>query len=203
MGPSNQRAVDGIRRDLRNLARARKLSLGAYLLLLAALMLSLHALPAGVNPESGAWGWALAAFVAGSAVSAGLALGVPLVHGWAFSGALAGGVTLMVGGLAVASAVQHDGTAAPHAGPACLASGTLFSGLAMLVLGAVSGRLWRRFPDPGFALALATTFAGVMVLHMRCGDFSPGHLFGFHLTPLAFMYVLARGLTRLRMRLAE
>lgn len=199
----DRQATDLIRQDLRDFRRARHLALGVYLMLLAVFLVAMEQLPGGVKPEGTAWGWAIAAFIVGCALSTGLALGVPLLHGWAFTGALGLSITLMVGGLVVASFVQHDGTAGDHPGGECFTAGTVISGLAMLVLGAVSGRLWRRFPDPGFALAVGTTFAGVMALHMRCGSFELSHLMLFHLAPLAVMYGAARLLTQARLRLLD
>jgi hypothetical protein len=190
-------AAERIRADLQDLRRARHGAFGLYVLLLGAFLIAAQMFSASPS-QPGLWTAALLMFAAGALGSAGLALGVPLLHGTPLRIALGASLALMVAGLLM---VVKPGTAvAWDHGPGCFIYGTGVSAVAMVVLGAVSGRLWRRFPDPGFMLAVATTGVGVMALHMRCPSDNVVHLLLFHLGPLAVLYAAARTLTAMRSR---
>ncbi|MGF1511174.1 MAG: hypothetical protein ACFB9M_16900 [Myxococcota bacterium] len=189
------RAADRIRSDLAQLRKARHCAFGLYVGLLC---LFLVAMEAFAHPVRGSVSWmvALILFLIGASASAGLALGIPLLHGRALTVSLGSSLGVMVFGLIVA--VKAGTPVMWQGGASCFIYGTGVSALAMVVLGAVSGRLWRRFPDPGFLLALATTGVGLMALHMRCPSQNAVHLFAFHLSPLFVVYGLARLLTATR-----
>ncbi|MEM7679274.1 MAG: hypothetical protein AAF449_25140, partial [Myxococcota bacterium] len=153
-----------------------------------------HALDRSTN-----WYIALLLMFAASVGGAALTIGVPLVSRttlWSAIGVI--GVTLLSALLLVMD-FTSSGLDDPWAtGTKCFVYCTVISGVAMLALGFLSGRLWRRFPDPGWVLALGLTGVGLSALHMQCGGSDPVHLLVFHLGPVFLLYAMARGLIRLR-----
>jgi len=187
-------AADLIHEELNQLRRARKSALGIYVALLALFLVGMQVF---AYPVSGVMDiTALCIFLLGAALSAGLTMGIPLLHGVA----LRIGIGLSLGLMAIGLLLVMNAKEPVYwgHGAECFAFGTSISAVAMVVLGAVSGRLWRRFPDPGLLLALSTTFVGVMALHMNCAAHNPIHIVVFHLGPLAILYLGARFLVRFR-----
>lgn len=196
-------AAPQIRADLRRLRQQRWRALVVYLAVFAlfsgALLFRPGPGPAGARDLG--WTVGLAALFFGAVASTALALGVPLLHGRRFWAALGTGLTVMAGGLA--AALDLDGSAWGRHGPVCFAFGTAVSALFMLILGALSGRLWRRFPDPAALVAVGTTTVGMVALHLRCESTHVLHVLAFHVTPLAVLFLGARWLTRLRLSLLD
>lgn len=190
-------AADLIHQELDQLRRARKSALGIYVALLALFLVGMQVF---AYPVSGVMDvTALCIFLLGAALSAGLTMGIPLLHGIA----LRIGLALSLGSMAIGLLLVMNLKQPVYWGHGahCFAVGTGFSAVAMVVLGAVSGRLWRRFPDPGLLLALSTTFVGVLALHMNCAARDPLHLVVFHVGPMAVLYGGARFLVRSREQL--
>lgn len=187
-------AIEMIRQDLRELGRRRRRALLVYLGILAALLGFFFLLPAkpGALPRDGAWTVAFSLLVLAVVLAASVTIGYPLVSRPAVYT-----LTLIIGVAAIVALwLTMDPAASSHdhavqAGMPCFAFGTAIGAVAMLGLGALSGSLWRRFPNPGVPLALGMTGVGLAALHMRCGGADPVHLFGFHLTPLFVIYLLA------------
>lgn len=201
--PPTIEAVPQIRADLQQLRQQRWRALVVYLAVFALFSGALLTRPAPDPDAARDLGWAagLAALFFGAAASTALAMGVPLLHGRRLWAALGASVAVMAGGLAVA--LDLDGSAWGRHGHVCFAFGTAISALFMLILGALSGRLWRRFPDPAALIALGTTGVGMVALHLRCESTHVVHVLGFHVTPLAVLFLGARALTRLRQSLLE
>jgi len=195
-------ALPTIREDLAQLRRQRRRSLGIYLGLLAIFSAVLFRGPTGNAAPDAGWYLGLAGLFAGATASTALAIGVPLLHGSKLAVALGSSLGLMLAGLA--GAMDYDPSAEwVHHGPICFVFGTVVSALFMVILGALSGRLWRRFPDPGAMIAVGTTAVGMLALHLRCESTHVLHVLAFHLTPLALLYWGARRLTRLRLSLLD
>lgn len=199
-------AVGQIRSDLRTLKQRRGVALAGYAALLAAWMglTWLQPAPDAADGRDAVWGLALALLLTGTLVGVAITLGLPLVsQRWV--SAAAGGVAL--GTVAALLMTVVPGGPRPEdqlrAGMPCFLFGTGTSGLAMLVLGILSGRLWRRFPNPALVMALGMTGVGLALLHMRCGATDPVHLFVFHLGPLGLIYGAAHRMVRARDRLAR
>lgn len=202
--PSALEALPRIRDDLRHVRRQRWRALAVYLLVFGLFVGFLWGRPA---PGPGgsrdlSWHVGLVAMLVGAAASTGLAMGVPLVHGRRLGWSIGLAVTLMLGGLVAAVDFESPQGWTDH-GPICFAVGTVISALFMIILGALSGRLWRRFPDPAALIAMGTTGVGIVALHLRCGNANPLHLLAFHVAPLAVLFVGARALTRLRLSLLD
>lgn len=192
-------ALEQIRRDLRDLEQRRRVALGTYLGLLAVFVAVFFLQPTGPRALVRDAGWLLAfgLLLAGALLGAVVTIGYPLISRLAVYVVSA----LMASGCAAALLLTVDTSAASapvSAGIPCFLHSTAVSAAAMLALGAISGRVWRRFPDPGFPLALGATGVGLATLHMRCGGVDPLHLFGFHLGPLLALYALAHYLVRAR-----
>ena len=196
-------AAPQIRADLRQLRQQRWRALVVYLAVLALFAGALLVRPAPGPAGARDLGWTigLAALFFGAAASTALAIGVPLLHGRRLWVALGAGSAVMAGGLA--AALDLEGSAWGRHGHVCFAFGTAVSALFMLILGALSGRLWRRFPDPAALIALGTTAVGMVALHLRCESTHVLHVLGFHVTPLAVLFLGARALTRLRLSLLD
>ncbi|MEM1023966.1 MAG: hypothetical protein AAGD10_00090 [Myxococcota bacterium] len=187
-------ATEIIRDELDQLRGARKSALGVYVALLSMFLVGMQVF---AYPVTGVMDvTALCLFLLGAAFSAGLTMGLPLLHGRALTGAI--GLSLSMMGIGLLLIMNSSEPVYWGHGAKCFAVGTGFSAVAMITLGAVSGRLWRRFPDPGLLLALSTTFVGVMALHMNCAARNPIHIVVFHVGPLIVLYFCARGLVRVR-----
>lgn len=205
MAPSAQelsmQAIDDIRRDLDELKSRRRTALWTYMVVLTLFVGVFLLRPTGPNAleRDGAWMVSFGLLLAGTLLGTMVTIGYPL-----FSRAAVYGVSLlMAAGCLVAILITVDfgatGPANPvRAGMPCFVHGTAMSIAAMLVLGVVSGRVWRRFPDPGFSMALGMTGVGLAALHMQCGGVDPLHLFAFHLSPLIGVYALAHFAVRTR-----
>ncbi|MEQ9502660.1 MAG: hypothetical protein RIT81_37660 [Deltaproteobacteria bacterium] len=200
--PHAPSAVDVIHRDLSAFGRRRAVALVGYLAL-AALLLGAFLLAPSKKPtleRDGPWMVALALVFAGSALCTAIALGVPLVRRMTAYSLGAVGLASVFAGLFL----TVDPTAIGGApGPQCFAFGSAVSAVAMVALGVVSGRVWRRFPDPTFFIATGVTGVGIAVLHMRCPNGEPLHLFGFHATPLILLFLVTRFVVRARTRLLQ
>jgi len=144
----------------------------------------------------------LAGIVLGGTGTTALAVGMPLLHGHRLAAATAAAVGILVAGLFMASDFGSPDAWTFH-GPICFGVGTAISGVFMLILGALSGRLWRRFPDPAAFIAVGATAVGLLALHLRCGNDHPLHVVAFHVGPLLLLYLAARVLTRIRVRALE
>jgi hypothetical protein len=195
-------ALPEIQADLRRIRAQRRWALGAYVAALALFLAQLRPRGSAVDGELDlAWVLGFVGLLTGAVGAAALALGVPLLHGRQLAGAL--GLSLALMGLGLAAALDvHPDTWWEH-GPMCFAFGTGISAFFMLVLGALSGRLWRRFPDPAAMIAIGTTAVGMLALHLKCPSTHAGHVLLFHLTPLAVLFVAARALSRLQRGLLE
>ena len=194
-------APEQIRRDLARLRRDRTVMLVGYLALVMVFLGFVFLTPAHEHAldRTVTWYAALLMMFCASAGGAALTMGVPLVSRWVL--AVATGIILVV--LVAALLLVMDFTSAGPddpwgAGAKCFIYCTVVSGAALVVLGFMSGRLWRRFPDPGWVLALGLTAVGLSALHMQCGGSDPTHLLVFHLGPVLMLYGLARGLIWLR-----
>ena len=194
-------APEQIRRDLERLRRDRTITLFGYVAIMAVFLGFLFLSPVGEHAleRSATWYVALLLMFVASAGGAALTIGVPLVS----RSVLIGAGSAMLAALIAALLLVMDFTATAPSnawslGAKCFVHCTMISGAAMIALGFLSGRLWRRFPDPGWVLALGLTGVGLSALHMQCGGSDPVHLLVFHLGPVLLLYGMARGLIRLR-----
>ncbi len=194
-------ASNQIRRDLQRLRRDRAVTLFGYVVIIALFLGFLFLSPVGEHAleRSATWYVALILMFVASAGGAALTIGVPLVS----RGVLLGAGATILGALVAALLLIMDFSATVPddpwaAGAKCFIHCTIISGAAMLALGFLSGRLWRRFPDPGWVLAVGLTGVGLSALHMQCGGSDPVHLVVFHLGPVLLLYGMARALIRLR-----
>ena len=190
-----------IRRDLGRLRRDRFVTLVGYLVIIAGFLAFVFLSPEGKHAleRSATWYVALVLMFIASAGGAALTVGVPLVSRSVLL--TAGGVMFLA--LLGALLLVVDFTASMPddpwgAGAKCFLYCTVVAGISMMALGFLSGRLWRRFPDPGWVLAIGLTGVGLSALHMQCGGTDPMHLLVFHLGPVLVMYAVARGLIALR-----
>ncbi len=194
-------APDQIRRDLRRLRRDRVIMLAGYIVIISAFLGFTFFSHAGeyALERTPTWYFALVLMFLSSAGGAALTIGIPLVSRRAL---LTAGAVILAAILGALLLVMDFQAAMPEdplgAGWHCFVSCTMVAGASMLALGFLSGRLWRRFPDPGWILALGLTGVGLSALHMRCGGTDPVHLIVFHLGPVLLLYGLARGLIALR-----
>ena len=179
--------------------RGRAIAFTIYLAVFALLVTGLLLAPAKPEaiPRSVSWMLTLCGLMLSSVLAASAAIGVPL---WRermvfVATAIAG---LALGG-ALALVVRWD--APVTMGTKCLAYGAFVSAVAMIVLGALSGRVWRRFPDPGWLLAISVTGVGVTALHITCPAVDALHVYAFHLGPVLLAYGLARAALRTREKL--
>lgn len=200
---SRLEALPRIRGDLKRLRVRRQRALLVYLALLAVFTAVLYPGPSSAGGEHDLmWSFGLVGLFVGAAASTALAIGVPLVHGAKLWAALGVSLGLMLGGL-LAALDYELGADWGHHGAVCFTFGTVVSSLFMVILGALSARLWRRFPDPGAMIAFGTTAVGMLGLHLQCPNTHVLHVLAFHLSPLALLYAGARALTRFRLRLLE
>lgn len=192
-------AVEQIHRDLSELKRRRALALSTYAGIIAVFFGILWFRPGAGLPRDLAWMVAFGALSVGALLGAAVTIGYPLVprrvvHLSAGAvGFVCIGALLLVMDPAVPAAVNPVKVGMP-----CFVYGTAVAALAMVLLGIISARVWRRFPDPGFTLALGMTGVGLAALHLHCGHAGPLHLLAFHLAPLAVLYVLAHYIVRRR-----
>lgn len=199
--PSERRALGAIHAELAAVRRRRVVVFVAYLFLTAAVLAALSTVPAeakGGAPRDGTWTAALLLLFAGSGAATAVALGVLLVRraaAYAIGGAA---FAALVAGLALAVDPTF-GVVVPAA--RCFAFGTGVAAAVMLGLGVVSGRVWRRFPDPSLFLAIGVTGVAVAFLHLRCPSTDALHLFGSHLTPIVVLYFAGRFASRARERI--
>ena len=198
--------LSDIRSDLRRLKRRRGSALLTYSAALTVFLAALVLGPTrpGVLVRDGTWILAFALMLSAVLMGAAVTVGAPLVgRRWVYGV----GALMALGTLAALAVTMVPAAPGPEdhlvAGLPCFLFGTTTSGLAMLGLGAISGRLWRRFPNPRFVLALGMTGVGLAGLHVRCGGVHPVHLVAFHLGPLAVLYVVAHLLVRAREGLAR
>ena len=193
-------AVAHIHTELGRLKRHRLVVLGLSLTLVLGVCLLAFFSQENIAPRAEHGRWLLALWILGACtvVATSAAIGVPLVRGSWFNALGLGSLF----GLLIAMAIATDWgsrTAPPvAAGVKCFTFGTGASVVAMVVLGIISGRTWRRFPNPGLALAVGATAFSAILLHIRCGGAHPLHLFGFHLTPFLVSYAASRSLLKLR-----
>jgi hypothetical protein len=189
-------ALAHIQSDLAVLRRRRGIAFAVYLVVFAVLVTGLllappkpEAMPRGVD-----WMLALGGVLLSSVLATSATVGLPL---WRertlfLLTALAG---LGIGG---ALAFIIDWNAPVTLGTKCFAYGAFVSAVAMIALGALSGRLWRRFPDPGWLLAISVAGVGVVALHFSCAAHDAVHVYAFHLGPMLLAYALARLALRTR-----
>lgn len=192
-------AVEHIRRDLADLKRRRALALTTYVGIIAVFFGILWIMPGPSLQRDLPWMIAFAALLAAALLGAAVTIGYPLVSRTTVH-LLAGAVAVVCVG---ALLLVMDPTATTAANPVnegmpCFVYGTGIAAIAMIVLGVISGRVWRRFPDPGFPLALGMTGVGLAALQLQCGHSAPLHLFAFHLAPVAVVYALAHYVVRRR-----
>jgi len=198
---SSLTAHEQIKRDLGRLRRDRVVTLIGYVAIIAVFLTFAflrptheHALDRSTN-----WYIALLLMFAASVGGAAITIGVPLISQTALWSTIGVIMATLVAALLLVMDFTSSGLDDPWAaGAQCFIKCTLISGVAMLALGFLSGRLWRRFPDPGWVLALGLTGVGLSALHMQCGGSDPVHLLVFHLGPVFLLYAMARGLIWLR-----
>lgn len=188
-------AVEAIRRDLGALGHRRRIALVAYLALASVLLVAFYLAPSKkpVLERDLMWTLALLSVFLGSALCTSVAIGVPLVKRFTAYNLGAIGLAAILAGLVLTVDPAVVGTST---GPGCFTFGSVIAAVAMVALGVVSGRVWRRFPDPTFFIATGVTGVGIAVLHMRCGSAEASHLFGFHLTPLLGLFLVTRFVVR-------
>lgn len=197
-------ALEQIHGDLRDLKKQRRTALGVYVVVVLALVLLAFLPPAGpmALPRDTGWGVALTLLLGGTLLGAVVTIGYPWVRR---NTAIALSLLTILGCLAALLMTMDVHAARPahpvQAGMHCFMFGGAVSAASMALLGMVSGRVWRRFPDPGIALAMGMTGVGLAALHLRCGGQDPLHLLGFHLGPLLVIYALAHLAVRTRLRL--
>lgn len=200
------RAHDAIHADLSSLKRQRRTALATYAGVLGVFMGVYLLQPAGPNAleRDVTWTISFVLLLVGALLGAVITIGYPLVRRtttYAVSALMLAGCT---GALLLTIQASTTATAAPlAAGMRCFMHGTAVSAVAMLALGFISGRVWRRFPAPGFPLAMGMTGIGLAALHARCGGSDPVHLLGFHFTPLLVVYALAHLVVRTRDKLCR
>lgn len=198
---TSMNAHDQIRRDLHRLRRDRTVTLFGYLTIVTVFLAFVFLSPTREHAleRSTSWYVALILMFVASAGGAALTIGVPLLSRPAFIASSLVLFAALVGSLLLIMDFSQPGPQNPWAaGMKCFVHGSVVSGLAMISLGFMSGRLWRRFPDPGWILALGLAGVGVAALHMQCGGSDPFHLLVFHLGPVLLLYAMARGLIWLR-----
>ncbi len=189
-------AIAHIRADLDGLRRRRRTAVALFLGLMSLAVAGLLLGPQKPQalPRTSVWAVTLAGLFLSSTAAIAAGVGVPLFRARMFRG-----VTVAAGlGLAGAFAVLADWDAPMTMGVKCLAYGTFVSAVAMILLGALSGRLWRRFPDPGWILALGIAGTGAIALHFSCAMVDPVHLYLFHLGPVLLVYALVRSALKTR-----
>ncbi len=193
-------AVEAIRRDLDALGRRRRIAFAAYLGLATVLLAAFYLAPSKkpVLERDLMWMVSLLAVFLGSALCTSVAVGVPLVKRMTAYNLGAIGLAGVLAGLVL---TVDPAAVGMTTGPQCFAFGSAIAAVAMIALGVVSGRVWRRFPDPTFFIATGVTGVGIAVLHMRCASGEASHLFGFHLTPLIALFLITRFVVRARTRL--
>ena len=198
---TSMNAHDEIRRDLERLRRDRAISLLGYLAIVTVFLALVFVSP-GLDhafDRSATWYVALLLMFGASAGGAALTMGMPLVSRNTLIAASAALAAALIAALLLAMDFSSAGPDDPWtAGSRCFVRCTAISSAAMLALGFLSGRLWRRFPNPGWVLALGLSGVGLSALHMQCGGSDPVHLFVFHLGPVLLLYAVARALVRLR-----
>ncbi len=155
--------------------------------------------------RDGVWFAVLFELFVSAAVCGALVVGFPLLKRKTFF--LVGGLS-GVGLLGGILAIMRWGPLSVGAGfvgmgMKCFMYGTTFSTIALIALGFISGRLWRKFPDPGLLIAVGVTSVGMSALHFRCGSTDLFHLLGFHLSPMLIAYGVARLAIQLRLKLLE
>lgn len=177
-------------------------ALAAFMAVVGALLglLAMSPLKPGAVRDD-VWLAALLLLLLGTGTTVALGVGVPLVSRRVYVSAGFGAGVLMLAGVAIAGdpslLFERAGVAM---GIRCFVFGSVISGAAMVALGLLSGRVWRRFPDPGLLLAVGVTGVGIAGLHLRCAITDPAHLFLYHVTPLVLLYAATRFLVRLRER---
>jgi hypothetical protein len=179
-----------IQADLADLRRRRALGFLAFTVLLSLLVLGLVLAPqkSGSIPRGLEWMLSLGAVALVAALAMSATLGLPLWSERALSW-----LTVSAGlGLAGALALIVEWDAPATIGLACVGVATAVSAVAMVAIGAATGTLWRRFPDPGWLLAISVASLSVLVLHFDCGETNAVHVYGFHLGPMLLAYGLAR-----------
>lgn len=153
-------------------------------------------------PRNATWILSLALIFAGSTGATAATLGLPL---WQKSTMRVVTVASLLG-IAAGLLLVVDWSAPTLSigmGAPCFAFCTVVSAIAMVTLGILSGRLWRRFPDPGLVMAVGVTGVGITALHFTCGGTDPVHLMVFHLAPLGLVYAIAQVFVRLREKVIQ
>ena len=195
-------AVEHIRRDLAELKRRRIVALGTYVLIIIGFFGVLMMRSRGPVPYDASWLAAFSGLLLAALLCAVVTIGIPLLSRKVVYLSTGVAALLCVGALAVA--MDPNLSPGPHPvgnGMPCFMYGTTVAAIAMAVLGLISSRVWRRFPNPGFLIALGTMGVGLAALHLHCSFQEPLHLFGFHLAPLAVIYLLAHRLVHKRNQL--
>jgi hypothetical protein len=189
-------ALGHIRSDLERVRRRRSFALACYVVVFALLVGGLLVAPpqAASIPRSASWMLTLGGLFLSSVLAASAAIGVPL---WRERTMF---IATAVAGLALGGALALivDWRAPVTTGTKCFAYGAFVSAVAMIVLGALSGRVWRRFPDPGWLLAISVTGVGLTALHFACPATDALHVYAYHLGPVLLAYALARVALRAR-----
>lgn len=194
-------AVSQIHSDLESLRQRRVLALTTYIALIGVFFGFIFIQPAPMAmPRDVPWTIAFSLLFLGSILGASVTIGYPLVSRrvmYIVSGVMSVGMII-----ALFMVMDSNGPSPKDpvaAGMKCFTVGTSVSAVAMVVLGVVSGRVWRRFPDPGFVLSLGMTGIGLGFLHMRCGGTDPFHMLS-HFAPLVVLYTIAHFVMRARTR---
>ena len=144
--------------------------------------------PPDAMPRTVSWMLTLGGLLLSAVLATTTALGLPL---WRNRTAF---VLMVVAGLSMVGAMAFiiDWRAPMTVATRCLVHGGFVSVIAMIALGALGGRVWRRFPDPSWMLALSVVGLGMIDLHFSCGGVDALHVYAFHMGPVLLAYVVVR-----------
>jgi hypothetical protein len=181
-----------VHKDLGVLRRRRALSLFLISALCAGLVAGLSLLDP--SPDSGArdgvWSASLVLLIASATLAASAALGIPLWDRPQLIGVIALSLIALVAGT-----MMIAGPAAPHGTSLkleCLTHGTGAGALMFVVLRAITGGIWRRFPDSTGIAAVGAAATSLAYLAVRCGRPDTLHLAVAHLPVLLLVYAVAK-----------
>ncbi len=183
-------ARDEVLADLGRLNRKRWVGLVSVCVGFGVILGAMVAFPASHSPvRDEAWQWSVGVLLVSGLFGAASVMGP--AAGRALS--LVASVALIA---AVALGVREAGEPLEGLRLHCLMIGSAIGLLSLLVLTALTGRLWRRFSDPLWGAAVLSTGVGLSFLCTHCDRSDASHLFLAHLPALVIVYGVARLLGR-------